>query len=65
MNRIITSTSETEQGHNKVIHFYCVKCRDHFKTKEYDNVVFKNGKSALKTQCDKCTTNSYLIVKNK
>jgi NAD-dependent SIR2 family protein deacetylase len=64
MDRIIASTSESVKGHNKFIHFYCVKCRDHFKSKIYEEVKFKNGKNALKCKCDKCEVPSYLIVKN-
>ena len=62
MNRI-TIASESVLRHDKFIHFYCVKCRDHFKTNNYENVTFKNGKDALKTECEKCNTKSYKIVK--
>jgi NAD-dependent SIR2 family protein deacetylase len=64
MNRVITSTSESVKRHEKFIHFYCVKCRDHFKSNEYEEVVFKNGKHAMKSRCEKCNTASYLIVKS-
>lgn len=63
MNRVVTSTSESVERHDKFIHFYCVKCRDHFKTKTYENITFKNGKDAMKSNCDKCNTQSYRIVK--
>jgi RNase P subunit RPR2 len=63
MNRIVISTSKSIARHDKFVHFFCVKCRDHFKTNDYNEVTFKNGKKALKTLCD-CGTASYLIIKN-
>jgi NAD-dependent SIR2 family protein deacetylase len=65
MDSIITTASESVQGHKKFIHFYCVKCRDHFKSNDYEDVTFKNGKNAIKSKCETCGTASYLIVKNK
>lgn len=64
MNRIITSASESVKGHLDFVHFFCVKCRDRFKSNKYDRVQFKNGKNAIKCHCEKCNTPSYLIVKN-
>jgi hypothetical protein len=63
MNRVITSASESVSGHEKFIHFYCVKCRDHFKSNDYEPVTFKNGKHALKSKCETCGTASYIITK--
>ena len=63
MKRVITSTSKSVEGHENFIHFYCVKCRDHFKSNVYDFVKFKNGKDAVKSHCDTCNTASYLIRK--
>jgi hypothetical protein len=64
MDRIITSASESINGHKKLVHFFCVKCRDHFKSNIYEEVQFKNGKNALKCKCDRCEVPSYLIVKS-
>ncbi len=63
MNRIITATSELIDRHKKFVHFYCVKSRDHFKTNEYEEVVFKNGKKALKAVNPANGVTSYLIIK--
>ena len=63
MNRITTATSEPINGHKKFIHFYCVKSRDRFKTNEYEEVVFKNGKKALKAVNPANGVTSYLIIK--
>lgn len=63
MNRVIASTPESKERHMGVIHFYCVKCRDHFKSDLYEYIKFKNGKDAVKCKCEKCATMSYLIRK--
>jgi len=63
MNRVITSASESEKRHKKFVHFYCVKSRDHFKTNIYEEVVFKNGRKALKAVNPANNVVSYLIVK--
>ena len=64
MDGIFTAaTSKSVQRHKKFIHFYCVKSRDFFKTDEYDEVVFKNGKKALKATNPSNGVVSYLIVK--
>jgi hypothetical protein len=58
-----TSASKSVARHDKFIHFYCVKCRDHFKCNNYEFITFKNGKKAAKTICDKCNIHSFLILK--
>ena len=66
MDRIIAAaTSESVLGHKKFVHFYCVKSRDHFKTKDYEEVTFKNGKKALKAINPSNGCTSYLIIKQK
>lgn len=60
-----TAASKSIQGHKKFIHFYCVKSRDFFKSNEYEEVVFKNGKKALKATNPSNGVVSYLIVKQK
>lgn len=62
MNTTVTQTSEFIKGHKKVVHFYCVKSRDHFKTTEYEQVTFKNGKKALKAINPANGVVSYLII---
>jgi len=66
MDRIVATTSESKQGHDKkFVHFYCVKSRDHFKTNIYEEVTFKNGKKALKAINPLNGVASYLIIKQK
>lgn len=62
MNSPITSTLESVKRHKKIVHFYCVKSRDHFKTNEYEEVTFKNGKKALKAVNPANGVVSYLII---
>lgn len=63
MNRTVIATSKPISGHNKFVHFYCVKSRDHFKTDIYEQVVFKNGRKALKAINPENGVVSYLIIK--
>lgn len=60
-----TAASESVKGHKKFVHFFCVKSRDFFKTNEYEEVVFKNGKKALKAVNPLNGVVSYLIIKQK
>jgi galactose-1-phosphate uridylyltransferase len=44
---------------------YCVKCRQKRPMKDAQEVTMKNGRRALKGQCEVCNTNMTLMLGNK
>jgi hypothetical protein len=44
---------------------YCVKCKEKRTMVETEEVEMKNGRPAMKGQCEKCSTGMYKILPSK
>ena len=46
------------------ITMYCVRCREKKEVEEYEKVVLKNGRHAVKSVCPVCSTKMFKFVKS-